>query len=178
MKINTCIKRPTYIEYDYNSITEDEIIENIKKEPNLFLRIKNPTEKICLEAMKINGSYIFAIPEPSYNVRIESVKQNGLNLLYIQEKNLQICYLAIKNNIKAIQYTPTYIIKELINNEYIKHREFKKHNLKPLNAFYINNEWYFFIGNETGVTIKEFKEIINSENEHTKTIYLNFLNEL
>lgn len=61
---------------------------------------KNPTEKVCLEAVRKHPLVLMFIKEPSKDVCLEAVKNKGLVLMYIpsEHQTTEICLAAIRND--------------------------------------------------------------------------------
>lgn len=114
------------MERDINSLREKEQIKLIKRNPQLFKKIINPTlkvqyyavrgdgeniqyidkpcERIQFEALKEGGYIIRLIDVPSYNVLLHSVMTLGISIKYIDNPSEELQLEAVKNDGLAIKF--------------------------------------------------------------------------
>ena len=66
--------------------------------------IKNPSEKVQLEAIKENYDAIRYIKNPSYKIELEAIKENESAINFIQDLDEEKMVSFLKQNILVIKY--------------------------------------------------------------------------
>jgi len=61
---------------DINECSQENKLYSLKKNPKLFLSIKNPNKELQIQAVKENPYIISYIKRPSKEVQIEALKQD------------------------------------------------------------------------------------------------------
>ena len=109
--------------YKIDNQYEEVCIEAVKQNGWAIKYVKEQTEEICLEAVKENGRVLEYVKEQTEKVCLEAVKNYGFTLLYVKEQTPKICLEAVKQDIEALRFVSSNIIK----NDYEK---FLKYSLK------------------------------------------------
>ena len=82
----------------YESLSEEDLIKELKNNIRLIHFIKNPSEQIQLTAVSQNGLSIVLFENPSEKVQIAAIENNPIAIRYIEKPNQDIQLEAITRN--------------------------------------------------------------------------------
>jgi hypothetical protein len=89
----------------FNPNNVDECFNAVKKTPGSIQYIKNPTERVQLEAVKHSGGYLIQyIHNPSEEVQLLSVKLNGNAISYIKNPFEEVQLAAVEQDPYSIRF--------------------------------------------------------------------------
>jgi hypothetical protein len=85
-------------------MTEEMLLDIVKRDGYALEYIKNQTERICLEAVRNRGLALEYVIDQTKEICIIAVGRNGLALDYVKDRTPEICMAAVKQNGWALQY--------------------------------------------------------------------------
>jgi hypothetical protein len=98
------------VKYDGNMIrvikdpSEKVHLEAVRQNVRAIRFIKDPSETVQLEAVRWNGYALRYIKDPSEKVQLEAVRWNGCALRYIKDPSEKVQLEAVRQNGLAIRY--------------------------------------------------------------------------
>lgn len=95
--------------WEFDEETQLKIVKNYTYDNNYdqfyFKFIKNPTKRVCIEAIKQQYGYAFKyINNPTEEMCLFAVKKNGALIQYINNPTEEMCLEAVKQDGYAIEF--------------------------------------------------------------------------
>jgi len=87
---------------EYVTLTDDQYIELLRKNPQSFFRIKNPSHKVCKFAVSIDGMNIQYIQKQTHELQLRAIRQNVDAIEFCIKPNRKLKWIAITKNPKLI----------------------------------------------------------------------------
>ena len=106
------IEEKFYLKNDEYSIqyiknpTKRVCLEAVNRDSWVIQCIEYLTEEMCLKAVKKCGSTIQFVKNPTEEIQLEAIKENGLVIRHIKNPTEEMCIEAIKKDGTAIEYIP------------------------------------------------------------------------
>jgi K+ transporter len=89
---------------DFSRMTEDEIVEHLRKKTTHIQFIDNPNERKQLAVVKSTGLALRWIKHPTILVQSEAVRNNGKAIQYINNPTEEMKIYSVKSKGEAIQF--------------------------------------------------------------------------
>ena len=132
--------------FNEESMSEEEKLEVVKKEGFNIQYIKNPSEKIQLEAVRQFGDNIQYniqyIENPTEKVQLKAVKQDSFSIQYIKNPSEKVQLEAVKQNAFSVRHIESP--SEAVQLEAVKQDSFSiKYIKNPCKVVldYVNNDY-------------------------------------
>ena len=88
----------------YSELTEEKLLESVKRNGNTILFIRNPSLEVQWEAVKQNAYSLMYIDNPSCKLILEAVRHSARCIKFVKNPSLEIQLKAIAENANAIDY--------------------------------------------------------------------------
>ena len=83
---------------DYNKLSEQEQIEEIKKDPFKIQYIDNPSQLVQTEAIRGNPAVVYNIKNISEKTQMQVIELNGWTIQYIKNPSVNVILYCLALN--------------------------------------------------------------------------------
>jgi len=87
---------------NYVTLTDDQYIKLLRKNPQTFFRIKNPSHRVCKFAVSLDGLNIQYIQKQTHELQLRAIRQNVDAIEFCIKPNRKLKWIAITKNPKLI----------------------------------------------------------------------------